>query len=198
MRGWIAVLAGCALTLCSTLPLAGQEDTGRPLNGIHFTLDGLAFRNAADNPEGWRPGGAFAVRVPISGVFVGALSVGGVATRRLGGPLDPLNSRALQEYSGHTGIVTVSGGARIVTGRWATYTGVGLGRMWDSQPGGEVLYGGPVWVAEAELERRLDDLVGVHVGYKLLRMSMHSDHWLFQGDYQVHHQLAVGLTITPG
>jgi len=152
--------------------------------------------------DSWRPGADLIARFPLASVLTAEVSVSNARTRRwderpcpdeVGFPCPPG-----EEVSGWAGTMAALVEANLVLDSYIAYSGVGYGRMWESQRAGMFEYGGPIWIWAVGVERQVGHRLGVDLSYKFLRMTWDNDYGSsLQGIHMTHHQLALGITLAP-
>lgn len=152
--------------------------------------------------DSWRPGAELLARLPLASVLSAELFVSSARTQKwnerpcpdeAGQPCPPG-----EEVSGWTGTMAALMEASLVVDSYIAYSGVGYGRMWDSQTAGMFEYGGPIWIWTVGVERRVGRTLGVDLSYKFLRMTWDNDYGAsLQGIRMTHHQVALGITVAP-
>lgn len=148
----------------------------------------------------WSPGIGFTARVPLFRAMAAQVSFSDVRTRRWEEIACPAmgSCPAPRKVSGGSTTVTASLGADLRFGDYGGFTGVGYGRVWDSQPGRMTTYGGPTWVWDIGVQRMLRPALGVEFGYRLLRVSWDNGYTsILQGIHMTYHCFAVGVTYAP-
>lgn len=198
-RQWLLTVS-----VVAALAAGGQDGSAQQEQdhlGLRLGVRALATdQDSYTASESWRPGVEVTLRVPLVGVISGEFLYSTVRTRRwyempcpdVGG----LSCPPGEYVSGWNGSGAAVLGAYIPVGSSITYSGLGYGRMWESQPAGMFEYGGPLWMWTLGIERRVGSVFSLDLSYKLLRMTWDNDYTsVLQGVHLTHHQLAVGLSL---
>lgn len=181
--------------------LAAQQagnDLGTRFGARVVTL----YQDSYTGSDSWRPGAEMIVRLPLAGVLAAELAVSNARTRRWDERPCPdevgFTCPPGKEVSGWAGTAAALVEANLVLDSYLAYSGVGYGRMWESQSAGMFEYGGPIWTWAVGVERRVGRRLAVDLGYKFVRMTWDNEYGsALQGVHMNHHQLAFGITFAP-
>lgn len=197
--GRLNLTAALTLALLATGAnhLAAQEPRNTPSPRLGARV--VAFhQDAYTDTDAWSPGAEFLLRLPLGRFLTAEVSTSNAWTRRwnqLSCPAAVGIPCPRQKVTGWTGTLAASLEANVVLDPYIAYSGAGYGRMWDSQQGGMLEFGGPIWLWTVGVERHLGGNLALDLSYRLLRMRWDNDFSsILQGIHMTHHQLAVGVT----
>ena len=159
-----------------------------------------AFRQDGYTGAHWAPGIDLAARFPVHRAIFGQVLFSNARTRRT----EELDCPGLGscgpfgKVTGWMATVMASVGAAAHFNRYTLLSSAGYGLVLDSQPGGQLEYGGPSWVGDLTLQRRLTPRVGLECGYRVLYESWDSGYeHVLQGVHLTHHEVSIGVVWAP-
>lgn len=200
MLRWRGVALGLGMVMLLTVAGSAAGQGLETRGDVQLAARLMAFRQDGYTGAGWAPGVDFAVRFPVHRAIFGQVAFSNARTRREKelscaglGACGPFG-----KVTGWMATVTASVGAAARAERYTLLGSIGYGLVMDSQPGRQFRYGGPAWVGDVMLQRRLTPQVGLECGYRILY-----EHWdsgyehVLQGVHLTHHQLSVGVVWSP-